>query len=114
MKVYDFQNTAYFVRLPFTIKDLRVPYLYRKRKPFMIEKTIILAKIDYENFITDLCADRWFIEENRGICRVDGDGVWHCILARKRGSQDGVLVMSEGTDYPKYAAYYPEREMHTE
>lgn len=107
MRVYDFQNTAYFVRHPFTIKDLRVPHLYNRRKPFAIEKTVTLGKIDYENFITDLCVERWFIEENRHLCRVDGDGVWHCILVRQRGSQDGVLVMSEGEEYPKHAAYYP-------
>lgn len=106
MRVYDANNTAYFVRHPSTIKNLRVPHLYDKRKPFVIEKTVTLPVIDYENFITDLGVDRGFIEEDMDLCRVDGDGVWHCILVRQRGKPDGVLVMSEGTEYPKYAAYY--------
>lgn len=97
--------TAYFVSLPFRIEDLQRPHLANHRKPYVIEKTVELAKIDYENFITDLCVDRWFIEENAGLCRIDDDGVWHCILVRQRGKMDGVLVMPEGCDFPKWAAY---------
>ena len=56
--------TAYFVLLPFRLEDLTCPHRVDKRNPYVIEKTIQLAKIDYENFITDLCVERWFIEEN--------------------------------------------------
>lgn len=77
----------------------------------MIEKTVWLAKIDYENFINDFTVDRWFIEENTDLCRMDDDagspcgGVWHCILVRQRGRTDGILVMPEGRDFPRWAAY---------
>jgi len=52
----DFHNTAFFVRHPFRIEDLKTPHPYEQRKPFVVVKTIELSKIDYENFIADLCA----------------------------------------------------------
>jgi hypothetical protein len=103
----DFHNTAFFVRHPFRIEDLQKPHLYEQRKSFVVVKTIELSKIDYENFIADLCVDRWFIEENKRLCCIDDEGVWHCLLVRHCGQPDGVLVMPDGMDYPKYAAYYP-------
>jgi hypothetical protein len=106
----NFQTTAFFVRQPFRIENLLCPHLPNQRQPFVIEKTIDLAGIDYENLITDLTVDRRFIEKNKRLCRVDQDGVWHCLLVRQRGKTDGVLIMPEGTDYPKFAAYYPGEE----
>lgn len=99
------EATAYFVRLPRRLEDLRKPHFVSDEKPYVIEKTIALAAIDYENFVTDLCVDRWFIEENRDLCRVDENGVWRCILVKQRNRRDGVLVMSGGSDFPLWAAY---------
>jgi len=110
MKMNDFHNTAFFVRRPFAIEDLRKPHPHKEEKPFAVVKTIGLSKIDYENFIADLCVGRRFIEENKELCRIGEDGVWRCLLVRRRGQPDGVLVMPDGTDYPKYAAYYPGEE----
>ncbi len=106
----DFQNTAFFVRRPFAIEDFRKPHPHKEEKPYAVVKTIGLSKIDYENFIADLCVDRTFIEKNKGLCHVNEDGVWLCLLVKQRGQSDGVLVMPDGTDYPKYAAYYPGEE----
>lgn len=106
----DFHSTAFFVRHPFTIEDLRKPHPHKEEKPFAVVKTIELSRIDYENFIADLCVDRWFIEENKQLCCIDDEGVWRCLFVRRRGRPDGVLVMPDGTDYPKYAAYYPGEE----
>ena len=99
--------TAHFVSMSFRLEDLRRPHLVKHQKPYVIEKTVQLAKIDYENFITDLCVDRWFIEENAKLCRIDDDDVWHCIFVQQQGRTDGVLVMPEGQDFPKWAAYLP-------
>ena len=99
--------TAYFVRLPFRLEDLKRPHSLSDEKPYIVEKTIILAAIDYENFVTDLCVDRGFIENNTKLCRVDENGVWHCILVRQRSRADGVLVMSGGRDFSLWAAYIP-------
>ena len=100
------QPTAHFISYPYRIEDLRKPHLAAQEEPFVIEKTVELKKIDYENFIADLCVDRWFIEENAKLCFVDDEDVWHCILIRQIGKTDGVLVQSDGCVFAKYAAYY--------
>ncbi len=101
---------AYFVRLPFRIDDLLVIYHPKYAVPYIIEKIISIPAIDYENFITDLCVDRWFIEDNASLCRIDSDGIWHCILVKQRHRDDGVLVMSDGRVFPFWAAYMPSIE----
>ena len=93
--------------MPFTLHDLLRPHIVSHRKPYVIEKTVQLPRIDFENFITDFCVDRWFIEENTDLCRVDEDGVWHCIFVHQRNRTDGVLVMADGRGFPKWAAYIP-------
>lgn len=102
--------TAFFVEYPFRIEDLMRPHLPEWRKPYVVEHEISLGKIDYENFITDLCVDRWFIEKYAHLCSIDENGVWHCLLVRHKGKSEGVLVMSEGRVFPKWAAYLPSEE----
>ena len=34
-------------------------------------------------------------------------GVMHCLLAMERGGSDGLLIESEGYDFPRYAAFVP-------
>jgi len=75
------------------------------RKPYIIKARIILKKIDYENFIADMTVSRQFIEDNLPLMYIGEDGVWRCILVQRRGRKGGVLVMSEGKEYPKWAAY---------
>jgi hypothetical protein len=100
--------SALFIKHPIRIGDLIKPHTLHERKPFVVEKVISLSKIEYENFVTDLCVDRWFIEKYTNICRIDSDSVWHCILVKQKGGKDGVLVMSEGEVFPKWAAYINE------
>ena len=100
--------TAFFVSMPFQIEDLKRPHLISQQKPYIIEKTIELEEIDYENFITDLCVDRWFIEDNAKLCRIDENGAWHCLFIYEQGKLDGILVMSDGQVFPKWAAYVPD------
>ena len=35
------------------------------------------------------------------------DGVWHCLLVTGEGTEDGVLVESEGSSYGRYSAFVP-------
>ena len=80
-----------------------VPHLTTDERPYEIVKTVTLGAIDYSNFITDMLADRAFIEENHDLC--EKGKVWRCLLVRKRGQNDGVLVMPEDDSYVGYAAY---------
>ena len=99
-------GNAYFVRSPRRIEDLHVLHLVEKERPFEIIKTVKLAKIDYENFITDMLADRQFVEDNAALC--SKGTVWRCILVQQRGREDGVLVLPEDGCFVGWAAYYSE------
>lgn len=65
-------NTAYFVKNPRTLNNLQVPHLLSVERPYKIVADVVLAAIDYENFITDMVADRQFITDNSGLCS-EGD-----------------------------------------
>lgn len=95
---------AFFIEYPRTIEDLMVPHPVEKERPFEIVTTVRLAKIDYENFITDMIADRQFIEDNAALCS-QGE-VWRCIFVQQRGRSDGVLVMPADICHVAWAAYY--------
>ena len=99
------RGSACFIRHPRTIGDLMQPHLYKQEREYRIVKTIELRKMDYENFITDMLADRQFIEDNATLCS-RGD-VWQCLLVRQRGCSDGILVMPEGGCYVGWAARFP-------
>ena len=101
METRDF---AYFVERPRTIEDLLQPHLFEKKQEYRIVKTIELGKMDYENFIMDMLADRQFIEDNAGLC--SRGEVWQCFLIRQRGCSDGVLVMPENGCFVGWAAYF--------
>ena len=100
-------ETAYFVRRPCRMENLTVLHLVERERPFAVAATVKLSKIDYENFITDMLADRQFIEDHATLC-AKGE-VWRCILVQQRGHADGVLVMPEDGCFVGWAAYYQER-----
>lgn len=95
---------AYCVEGPRTIEDLMAPHPIEQETAYEIEKKITLAGIDYENFITDMIADRQFIEDNAGLCS-QGE-VWRCLLVKQRGRSDGVLVIPIDGCYVGWAAFY--------
>ena len=95
---------AYFVESPRIIEDLLAPHPIEQETQYEIVNTVKLAKIDYENFITDMIADRLFIEENAALCAQGG--VWRCLLVQQRGRTEGVLVMPVDGCYVGWAAYY--------
>ena len=100
------KGMAYFVSDPCRIEDLRVLHPVDKEQPFEVIKTVKLARIDYKNFITDMVADRQFIEDNAALC--SKGGTWRCLLVQQRGHMDGVLLMPEDGCYVGWAAYYSE------
>jgi len=105
-------GTAYFMKDARRINDLvefRKECIKKRKcaKLYIIEKTIELSKIDYENFTTDLLADRQFITDNRDLMFCDADNVWHCLLVIQSGKPDtGILVESKKFEFPLYAALY--------
>ena len=98
------KESAFFVEYPRMIEDLTVPHPIEQEQRFEIVKSIKLAKIDYENFITDMVADRQFIEDNASLC-ARGE-IWRCLLVQQRGCTDGVLGLPTDGCYVGWAAYY--------
>ena len=82
---------AYFVRSPHRIDELMCPHPVESEREVEVVKTITLPAIDYENFVTDMLADREFIEHNENLC--SREKAWKCILVRQHGKKGGVLVM---------------------
>lgn len=98
-------RTAYFVDYPRIVSDLITPHPLEDEKPFRIVKTISLSAISYENFCTDMVADRQFLEDYADLC---GEGeIWKSLFVHKHGSQSGVLVVPDEC-YVKWAAFLPE------
>jgi len=99
------RGTAYFIKFPSRIENLWRPHLYEERRPYETVAEVIISKVDYENFITDLRVERQFLEDNANLCNIDGDGVWHCILVQQQEGSDGVLVIPDAAGYVIWAAY---------
>lgn len=89
MKDYGY---AFFVKNPRRAEDLIRPHSVEQEKEYKVVKTIRLSTIDYENFITDMLADRKFLEENSALCRHDGT-VARCLKICRRGLNESILVV---------------------
>ena len=98
----DVDGFAYFMRRPARAEELKVPHPLEAARQYEIISVISLRRIDYENFITDLLADRAFLEPYAPLC--SKDGVWKCVLVSQRGKKGGILVMPENGCYVGWAA----------
>lgn len=84
---------AYFVERPRRIEELMKPHPAEREQEYEVVKTIRLAKLDYENFITDMVADRPFLEDNAALCS-KGELI-RCLKITCRGNGSGVLVVPD-------------------
>lgn len=98
-------DKAYFARYPRMIEDLQKLHLTNYECPYEVVMEITLASIDYENFVTDMTADRQFLEDNATLCS-EGE-IMRCLLVRQHGKRDGVLAVPDPmeTCFVKWAAY---------
>ena len=71
-----------------------------------IEKVIHLSDSDFARFQQTLLDNYDFLHDNADLMRVE-NGVTHCLLVVGETFEDGILVNSEGSDYARYAAYFP-------
>ena len=77
-----------------------ITIVINKRKTLI--KDYFEQDLDYENFVTDMLADRDFIGENAALC---GEGeVMRCMLVQRRGQDGGVLVVPERGSFVGWAA----------
>lgn len=71
-----------------------------------IEKIVELSREEFCKLRITPLVDQPFIAKHKG-CMFSEDGVLHCLLALDKDGSDGVLIESEGYNYPRYAAYVP-------
>ncbi len=98
--MYPYAN---FIKNPSTINDLLHICLTKQLKKYSISKSIEIPQIDYDNFITDLCVDREYIEKNKSLCYIK-NLTYHCLYIHPTNSNVGILVMCDNKNYPKFAA----------
>ena len=88
-------GTAFFVERPRRMDDLMCPHLPEWEREYEIVKTIRLSRIDYENFITDMVADRQFLEDNASLCS-KGRAIIRCLEITCKSSRECILVVPDG------------------
>lgn len=93
---------------------MRTVYAHFRRKepvvdvePCVVEKVVELSATQYSSFCRGLTEDYDFIRECAGNLYQDGNSINHCLLVLGVGSNDGVLVRSEGSNWARYHAYLP-------
>lgn len=94
------EQTAYFLRRPRRIEELWAEE-NGQRRPYRIVKTLRLGGMDYENFVTDLLADRAFLE---GIPGCGEDGKVLCCLRVSCPDREDILIVPDGTGHVELAA----------
>lgn len=97
------KEKARFVFRPRTAENLTIRNPEGKWMEYRIVKTITLNRVDYENFITDLLADRQFIGDVAALCKSLGD----CLLVTTRTHQPGLLIIPWKGCFVRYAALRP-------
>jgi hypothetical protein len=101
---------AYFVKYPSRIENLLRPHLLTDQKPYVVVRTVTLAHIDYKNFITDMTAERRFLEVCAPLCRARPDGALACVLVKQRSRKGGVLAVPDALGFVVWAAYLANAE----
>lgn len=72
-----------------------------------IDKIVELPEEEYQNFQYHLMQDTDFISENKELMYLDENRVYHCLLALRQNSTEGILIQSEGYNYARYASLLP-------
>lgn len=79
---------------------------------FVVEAVHTLSGEEFEVFSDRLLESYDFIAERKEDLAIDELGRCRCLLILDEGGDDGILVCSEGFDYPRYTSYYPNAKNH--
>ncbi|MSU03475.1 DUF6329 domain-containing protein [Tissierella pigra] len=73
----------------------------------IIEGIELMDEEKFKEFSRDLLKDRDFIKDRQDEMYIDSAGQVHGLLALNMDSGDGILIDSQGYDYPRYTAFLP-------
>jgi len=62
---------------------------------------------EFETFSKNLLSEQSFIADRKEEMYIDSTGQIHGLLALNKDSGDGILIDSQGYDYPRYVAFMP-------
>lgn len=96
---------AFFVYHPRCLDDLRRPHLLEAESEYTVVSKIQLNTIDFENFLTDMLVDRWFIEKYGPLCAESNP--FHCLLTYCNTYREAILILPDSNGHIKYAACIP-------
>jgi hypothetical protein len=90
-------------------------YFFRKPTPeeiyptteFAIKKVVRLTKDEFKDLLANPLADRDYVKDNSKLMYQDDSGLMHCIYVIADGYAYGILIESEGYDYPRCTACVP-------
>ena len=94
---------AWFVRRPRDLEALRALHPLDAERPYRVAAELFLTDMDFQNFITDLAADRAFLERYAPLC-ADGP-VPACLLVRCEGEKYGILALPGKAGFLEWAAW---------
>lgn len=100
------QTKALFTRNPRVLHEIGNLAAVENLKSVKVERTIVLPKDDYRNFVTDMTVARLFLQKYNSLCRIDDEGIWHCLLVIPQSRQVGILVMADKFGFSDYAAQF--------
>ena len=96
------EKKAFFVEYPRTWEDLTCPHAAVRERPYQVVRTVILPGMDYRNFVSDMLADRQFIEDASTLCAEEP--VFRCIQVQPPFGREAFLVVPERECFVKWAA----------
>ena len=73
----------------------------------VIEGIEVMNEEEFEKFSNNLLGYQDFISKRKDEMYIDVNGQVHGLLAMNKDSGDGILIDSQGYDYPRYVAFLP-------
>lgn len=67
----------------------------------------VMNENEFEEFSNNLLGDQTFVSDRKEEMYIDSRGRIHGLLALNKDNGDGILIDSQGYDYPRYVAFMP-------
>lgn len=67
----------------------------------------VMNENEFEEFSNNLLGDQTFVSDRKEEMYIDSRGRIHGLLALNKDSGNGILIDSQGYDYPRYVAFMP-------
>jgi hypothetical protein len=100
---------AEFYRKAVDRRELKDSLFPGEKWKVQVEQVVELSPDEYDVFAENLCEYHTFIETNAGNVYFDEqEECAHCLLVTAPEQKEGILVVTEGYFYARYAAYIPD------